>query len=51
MQQSEQDYDHEGSYDRQIEEIEKMRKEYKENPNFENELMTLDEVRKQKGII
>ena len=34
-----------------LEEIEKMRKEYKENPNFENELMTLDEVRKQKGII
>ena len=31
--------------------IEKMRKEYKDNPNFENELMTLEEVKKQKGII
>ena len=31
--------------------IEKMRKEYKENPNFENELMTLEEVKKQKGVI
>ena len=30
--------------------IEKMRKEYKENPNFENELMTIEEVKKQKGI-
>ena len=33
------------------EEVEKLRKEYKDNPNFENELMTLDEVKKQKGII
>ena len=32
------------------EEIEKMRKEYKDNPNFENELMTLEQVKKQKGI-
>ena len=32
------------------EEIEKMRKEYKDNPNFENELMSLDEVKKQKGL-
>ena len=31
--------------------IEKMRKEYKDNHNFENELMTLEEVKKQKGII
>ncbi len=31
--------------------IEKMRKEYMDNPNFENELMTLEEVKKQKGII
>ena len=31
--------------------LEKIRKEYKDNPNFENELMTLDEVKKQKGII
>ena len=30
--------------------IEKMRNEYKENPNFENELMTIEEVKKQKGI-
>ena len=32
------------------EEVEKLRKEYKDNPNFENELMTLDEVRKKRGI-
>ena len=32
------------------EEVEKLRKEYKDNPNFENELMTLEEVKKQKGI-
>ena len=31
--------------------LEKIRKEYRDNPNFENELMTLDEVKKQKGII
>ena len=30
------------------EEIEKMRKEYKENPNFENELMSVEEVKKQR---
>ena len=33
------------------EEVEKLRKEYKDNPNFENELMTLEEVKKQKGVI
>ena len=31
-----------------LEEIEKMRKEYKENPNFENELMSVEEVKKQR---
>jgi hypothetical protein len=31
------------------EEIEKLRKEYKDNPNFENELMSLEEVKKLKG--
>ena len=32
------------------EEVEKLRKEYKDNPNFENELMSLEEVKKLKGI-
>ena len=32
------------------EEIEKLRKEYKDNPNFENELMSLEEVKKLKGV-
>ncbi len=32
------------------EEVEKLRKEYKDNPNFENELMTLEEVKKKRGI-
>ena len=31
--------------------LEEMRKEYKENPNFENELLSLEEVKKQKGVI
>lgn len=33
------------------EEVEKIRQEYKNNPNLENELMTLEEVRKQRGLI
>ena len=33
------------------EEIEKLRKEYKDNPNIENELMSLEEVKKKRGII
>ena len=28
--------------------IEKMRNEYKNNPNFENELMSIEEVKKQR---
>ena len=32
------------------EEVEKLRKEYKDNPNFENELMSLEEVKKLKGV-
>ena len=32
------------------EEVEKLRKEYKDNPNFENELMSLEEVQKLKGV-
>ena len=31
--------------------LEEMRKEYKENPNFENELLSLEEVKKKKGIV
>ena len=33
------------------EEVEKIRQEYKNNPNLENELMTLEEVKKQRGLI
>ena len=33
------------------EEVEKLREEYKSNPNFENELMSLEEVKKQKGVL
>ena len=32
------------------EELEKLRQEYKNNPNIENELMSLEEVRKQRGV-
>ena len=32
------------------EEVEKLRKEYKDNPNFENELLSLEEVKKLKGV-
>jgi hypothetical protein len=32
------------------EEIEKFREEYKNNPNLENELLSLEEVRKQRGM-
>lgn len=32
------------------EEIEKLRQEYNNNPNIENELLTLEEVKKQRGI-
>ena len=32
------------------EEVEKLRKEYKDNPNFENELMSLEEVKKLKRV-
>ena len=34
-----------------LEEIEKIRQEYKNNPNFENELMSLEEVKKKRGIV
>ena len=33
------------------EEVEKLRDEYKKNPNFENELMSLEEVKKQRGVL
>ena len=33
------------------EEVEKIRQEYKNNTNIENELMTLEEVKKQRGIV
>ena len=33
------------------EEIEKLRQEYNNNPNIENELMSLEEVKKQRGLI
>ena len=33
------------------EEVEKLRDEYKNNPNFENELMSLEEVKKQRGLL
>ena len=32
------------------EEVEKLREEYKSNPNFENELLSLEEVKKLKGV-
>ena len=32
------------------EEVEKLRSEYQNNPNFENELMSLEEVKKLKGV-
>ena len=32
------------------EEIEKIRQEYKNNPNIENELLSLEEVKKQRGL-
>ena len=32
------------------EELEKLRQEYKNNPNIENELMSLEEVKKQRGV-
>ena len=31
--------------------VEKLREEYKNNPNFENELMSLEEVKKQRGVL
>ena len=33
------------------EEIEKLRQEYNNNPNIENELLSLEEVKKQRGLI
>ena len=33
------------------EEIERLRQEYNNNPNIENELMSLEEVKKQRGLI
>ena len=33
-----------------LEEIEKIRQEYKKNPNIENELLSLEEVKKQRGL-
>ena len=30
--------------------LEQMRKEYKDNPNFENELLSLEEAKKKRGI-
>ena len=33
------------------EEIEKLRQEYNNNPNIENELFTMEEVKKQRGIV
>ena len=33
-----------------LEEIEKIRQEYKNNPNIENELLSLEEVKKQRGL-
>ena len=33
------------------EQVEKLRDEYKNNPNFENELMSLEEVKKQRGLL
>ena len=33
------------------EDIEKLRQEYNNNPNIENELMSLEEVKKQRGLI
>ena len=32
------------------EELEKLRQEYKNNPNIENEMMSLEEVKKQRGV-
>ena len=32
------------------EEVEKIRNEYQNNPNFENELLSLEEVKKLKGV-
>ena len=32
------------------EEIEKMREEYKNNPNIENELLSIEEVKKKRGV-
>ena len=34
----------------QLDVINKMRKEYKDNPNFENELLSLEEAKKKRGI-
>ena len=39
-----------GVFSDKPEEVEKLRKEYKDNPNFENELMSLEEVKKLKGV-
>ena len=33
-----------------LEEVEKIRQEYKNNPNIENELLSLEEVKKQRGL-
>ena len=33
-----------------LEEIEKIRQEYRNNPNIENELLSLEEVKKQRGL-
>ena len=30
--------------------LEQMRKEYRDNPNFENELLSLEEAKKKRGI-
>ena len=38
-----------GVISEKMEEIEKLRKEYQDNPNFENELKSLEEVKKLHG--
>ena len=39
-----------GVISEKMEEVEKLRKEYQDNPNFENELKSLEEVKKLRGV-
>ena len=39
-----------GVISEKMEEVEKLRKEYQDNQNFENELKSLEEVKKLRGV-